>query len=346
MAKVYQFSCPKCNNNQKFYRYGKDTNGYQKYQCQSCYHQFAPERPKASEGKIGERKHPSCPECGKASFLHHDYDHYSNYRCSDKRCNHSFFVWKNTAITAPSMSALFGKHNFKRMRYPVHLIITTLCMFYLGKNSFRNISLILRTAFNVKVSHTTISKWCTRFAPLFDDMRIQLLPLLDFNSDEWHADETVVKIAGVKHYLWFVVDSETRFVIGFHLSPHRDSPQAVSVIHEAIKHGKPAAIVSDRYSAYKVPIKSLLPDAKHIRVQSFKDDISNNLIECFNKQFKAWYKTKNGFSSFNSANNLISMFVFFFNFVRPHSALNGLTPAQVAGLNLTEKQKQRYLLIA
>lgn len=77
-----------------------------------------------------------------------------------------------------------------------------------------------------------------------------------------------------------------------------------------------------------------------------KDDISNNLIECFNKQFKAWYKTKQGFSSFESANNLISLFVFFFNFVRPHSALNGLTPAQVAGLNLSKQRKREFLLVA
>ena len=88
-------------------------------------------------------------------------------------------------------------------------------------------------------------------------------------------------------------------------------------------------MVSDRYSTYKVPAKSFFADAWHIRVQSFKDDISNNLVECFNKQFKAWYKTKQGFSPFESANNLISMFVFFFNFVCPHSAQNGLTPAQV-----------------
>ena len=160
------------------------------------------------------------------------------------------------------------------------------------------------------------------------------------------AIATALKIAGVKHYIWFIIDSETRFVIGFHLSPHRDSSQAVSLFGEAVKLGKPSAIVSDCYSAYKVPVKSVFDDAKHIRVQSFKDDISNNLIECFNKQFKAWYKTKQGFSSFESANNLISLFVFFFNFIRPHSALNGLTPAQVAGLNLSKQRKREFLLVA
>ena len=95
-----------------------------------------------------------------------------------------FFVRKSATVTAPSMSTLFGKHNFKRMRYPVQIIITALSMFYLGKNSFRNISLILKTAFNIKVSHTTVSNWCVKFAPLFDDMRIQLVSLLDLNSDE------------------------------------------------------------------------------------------------------------------------------------------------------------------
>ena len=197
------------------------------------------------------------------------------------------FVWKSAAVTAPSMSTLFGKHDFKRMRYPVQMIITALSMFYLGKNFFRNIRLMLKSAFNIKVSHTT---------------------------------ETVVKIAGVKHNIWFIIDSETRFVVGLHLSLHRDSPQAVSLFSEAVKLGKPSAVGSDRYSAYKVLVKSIFHGAKHIRVQSFKDDISNNLIECFNKQFKAWHKTKQGFSSFESTNNLVFLFVFFFNFVRPHSA--------------------------
>lgn len=345
MAKLYQVSCPKCNNKTDFYRYGKDKHGHQKYQCKKCRHQFAPDTPSGRPGRPKTRSYPTCPVCGKATFLHHDREHYSHYRCCDKRCNHSMFVPKPTAISAPSMSTLFGKTDFKRMRYPVHMILTALTMFYLGKNSFRNIALILRTAMNIQISHTTISNWCTRFAPLFHNIALQLIPMLDFNSDEWHADETVVKIQGQKYYLWLILDSETRFLLGFHLSPHRDSPQAFSILEAVKPLGKPKAIVTDRYNAYRVPVKAL-HGVEHIRVESFHDDITNNLIECFNKQFKAWYKSKPGFASFASANNLISMFLFFYNFVRPHSALNGLTPAQCAGLKLSKKRKRELFLVA
>ena len=180
---------------------------------------------------------------------------------------------------------------------------------------------------------------------MFQNIALQLIPALNFNSDEWHADETVVKIQGQKYYLWLILDGETRFVLGFHLSPHRDSPQAFSILEAVKPLGKPKAIVTDRYNAYRVPVKAL-HEVEHIRVESFHDDITNNLIECFNKQFKAWYKSKQGFASFASANNLISMFIFFYNFVRPHSALNNLTPAQCAGLNLSKKRKRELLLVA
>lgn len=73
--KSYHIRCPKRNNDHSFYRYGKDSNGYQKYLCRNCHHQFAPELSR-SEGANCQRKHPPCPVCGKASFLHHDYEHY------------------------------------------------------------------------------------------------------------------------------------------------------------------------------------------------------------------------------------------------------------------------------
>lgn len=58
--KLYQIRCPKCNNNHLFYRYGKDSDGYQKYLCRNCHHQFAPERPRA-EGANCRRKYPPSP---------------------------------------------------------------------------------------------------------------------------------------------------------------------------------------------------------------------------------------------------------------------------------------------
>lgn len=344
MAKIIATKCPKCNSH-LLYKYGKDNSGNQKYQCRSCLHQFAPERVQKQRGRKSVKNYPPCPRCGKGSFVHHDYDHYTNYRCNDKKCNHSFFAVKPTVALPPSMSKLVGKSDFKRLRHPVQLVISALTMFYIGKSSFRNIAFMLNMLYNIKVSHVTISNWCKKFAPLFNNIALSLMPSMDFNSDEWHTDETVVKIEGRKYYLWFIIDSETRFVLGFHLSPYRNSPQAFALLNSVKALGKPKTIVSDRYSAYKVPVKAVF-DVEHIRVESFRDAVSNNLIEAFNKQFKAWYKTKQGFNSFDSANNLISMFVFFFNFIRPHSALGGFTPAQVAGCNYSKHQQNSLFLVS
>ena len=104
MMKSYHIQCPKCNNDHSFYRYGKDPDGYQKYLCRTCQHQFAPERPRAREEH--RRKYPPCPVCGKA-FLHHDHEHYSNYRCGDKKCNHSFFEWKSPAAVVSDRLASY-----------------------------------------------------------------------------------------------------------------------------------------------------------------------------------------------------------------------------------------------
>ena len=106
MENIISHNCPRCNSH-SLYKYGKDKFGNQKYQCRKCKHQFAPDF--ISSGSKGakplppeQRKYPSCPVCGKSAFLHHDYDDYSNYRCSDKKCNHSFFQAKPSVKLPPS----------------------------------------------------------------------------------------------------------------------------------------------------------------------------------------------------------------------------------------------------
>ena len=158
-------------------------HGRQKYQCKKCRHQFIEGGP-GRQGPVKRVNTPDCPICGQSTFLHHDKEHYAHYTCCNKKCRHSVFVPKPSAISAPSMSKLFGKTDFKQMRYPVHVILMALTTFYLGKNPFRNIALILRTVMNIQMSHTTISNWGTRFAPMFQNIALQLIPALNFNSNE------------------------------------------------------------------------------------------------------------------------------------------------------------------
>ena len=74
-----------------------------------------------------------------------------------------------------------------------------------------------------------------------------------------------------------------------------------------------------------------MTNTNHIYVAPMSSDTNNNLIESFNKTFKAWYKAKKGFNSFEKSNNLVFLFIFHYNFIRQHGSLNNYTPADVAG---------------
>lgn len=96
----------------------------------------------------------------------------------------------------------FVENVFKGFRFPTKVIISVLSLYFSSSYSTRQIQKILKTLFSIKVSHVTIHKWTKKFSSLFSFISSQMLSKADFNSDEWHANETIVKISGVKHYLW------------------------------------------------------------------------------------------------------------------------------------------------
>ena len=48
-------------------------------------------------------------------------------------------------------------------------------------------------------------------------------------------------------------------------------------------------------------------------------------------KLRSFWKGERTFNSFDKANNLIYLFIFHYNFIRPHGSLNNCTPAEVAG---------------
>ena len=139
MSTTLPHFCPKCNGSAKFYRFGRDKSGNQKYQCRECKHQFTlVSLPPGKRGRqcAEKRKYPSCPKCGKASFLHHDFPTHQNFRCADKKCNHSFFCPKDTKLPPSFKAQLCGKTDFKHMRHPVRLYSPCCLCTFSAKTAF------------------------------------------------------------------------------------------------------------------------------------------------------------------------------------------------------------------
>jgi len=332
--------CPRCHSDQ-LYKFGMDKQANQKYQCKKCKRQFAPD----SVSTKPKLNYPRCPKCDRATYLHHEYKHYNRYKCGNKKCNHVIVQYHNTKIDPASSECITGSLSMKGMRFSLNTILTALTLYFLNNSSTRAISQFLLVTQNIKVSHVTIASWTNKFAPFFKIKADKFKENLDLESDDWHADETVVFINGERYYLWLAIDSETRFILAFHLTKSRSVESAFTLINQAKEFGNPTNFITDRLPSYNQAAK-LLTNTQHIPVKPMSNDITNNLIESFNKTFKAWYKAKKGFNSFEKANNLISLFIFHYNYIRPHGSLNRCTPAEVAGLKVDTLNKKSWFVAA
>ena len=178
----------------------------------------------------------------------------------------------------------------KGMRFPLHTILTALTLYFFNNTSTKAISQFFKVTSNISVSHVTISSWVHKFAHYFKEKANIFNAQLDLNSDDWHTDETVVFISGKKYYLC----SETRFVLGFHLTQAHDFDATFILMNQAKYMGKPKNFITDRLPSYSEAVKTVLNGSTNIPVPPMSSDTNNNLIESFNKTFKAWYKAKKG----------------------------------------------------
>nr|ALD82557.1 transposase [Clostridium perfringens] len=122
-------------------------------------------------------------------------------------------------------------------------------------------------------------------------------------------------INGKKYYSWLAIYSEILFILAFQLTQAHDSGAAFILMKQVKSMGNPNHFITDRLSSY-------------------------------NKAFKVWYKYKKGFNPFEKANNLIYMFIFNYNFIRPHESLNDFTSSEVAGFNTNNSNKNNWFIVA
>ena len=178
-------------------------------------------------------------------------------------------------------------------------------------------------------------------------------------SETWHADELFVKMKGgetVKNqnnmaYLWNVMDRKTRFLLASKLSKSRDTTGAALAFREAIKNAhesEPEQIFTDSLRGYNDGIELGFwgkNTPQHIANSGIrKPHATNNRIERLNGTLRERVKVQRGWKSMQT--QIAEGQRIQYNFVKPHMALQGQTPAENAGIGIKAKDKWLELIKA
>jgi putative transposase len=87
-------------------------------------------------------------------------------------------------------------------RFPAEIIGHGVWLYFRFPLGLRMVEELL-AARGIIVSHETVRQWARKFGQQFANQIRRRLPRV---GDKWHLDEVVLKITGVKHWLWRAVD--------------------------------------------------------------------------------------------------------------------------------------------
>ena len=154
------------------------------------------------------------------------------------------------------------------------------------------------------------------------------------------------------HYswLWNLMDSTTRFWICSRLSQRRDIQAGVALLKEMKQRAPlPKAFVHDGLRVYDEAYQKELFTLKTPRIQNVRS-ISighqglNSKVERLNGTMRDRETVMRGLDNADAAQELLDA-MSHYNFIRPHQALKGQTPAEVAGINLNlGENRVEYLM--
>lgn len=87
------------------------------------------------------------------------------------------------------------------------------------------------------------------------------------------------------------------------------------------------------------------PRTKHAKLKNIREGTNNNIVERLNGTKRERLKVMRGLDRDESAQKFVEADMLYYNFIRPHMALNGKTPAEMGGINLKLGQNRWESLI-
>jgi transposase-like protein len=245
----------------------------------------------------------------------------NRYLC--KECNRTFVIDESQA--------------FSKMKFNAKTVTLCLDLYFKG-SSLRKIQEHLKDFHETDVNFSTISRWIKKFSALINEYVKTLKPNV---GGTWQADEMMIKNEGDWSWLWNVMDKDTRFLLSTLVTERRSMKEARKVFRLAKEQavGRPNMMITDGLWSYKPAFKKEFYARRGRMPQLVQHAgpskaVHNNKVERLNGTVREREKVMRGMKDKETAQELIDGFRNYYNFIRPHQALNGKTPAEMAGLSL------------
>lgn len=343
--------CPRCNAPMPYLYKNNGSKG--QILCKVCQNRFSPDENRYSKLKL------RCPHCTHTLVPKKDRKHFVVHKCVNPKC--PYYIRNLKKVSKEDLSEDYGKNKYKLhyiyRKFSIDFFkmdlnslpknasslkfskfdqnVMGLCLTYkvnLGL-SLRKTKQALKDIHCIDISHQTIANYCKTAA-------ICIKPFTD-NYDygagtTFTADETYIKIRGVKGYIWFIMDAAKRSIIGYRISQERDVGACILAMRMAFTHFKKIPenfhFIADSYSAYILAAQQFFrefgDDFKFNITQVIgltnDDEVSKEfrpfkqMIERLNRAYKMSYRPTNGFDNIDGANYDLALWVAYYNFLRPH----------------------------
>lgn len=229
---------------------------------------------------------------------------------------------------------------FSRMKHDPKAITLSMDLFFKGI-SYRKICDHLKQFYELDVAPSTPMRWVQKYLKILGQYSEK------YKADVgniWHSDEMTVFIKkhgekGYYEWLWNIMDAKTRYLLACKITKTRDISDARRSLRaaKARTDSRPDAIVTDGLGSYPIAIRrefldhSELIQNPHVQLKDFETKPNNNIIERLNGTCRERMKVMRSLNDPINASIFADGFRTYYNYIRPHQALGGMTPAQVAG---------------
>ena len=143
---------------------------------------------------------------------------------------------------------------YRRHRFPPEIIRHAIWLYLRFTLSYRDVEELLAER-GFDLSYETVRRWVLKFGPLIARRLRRRRPR---PSNRWHLDEMVVRIAGVRMYLWRAVDHEGE-VLDMLVQRRRNSRAALRLMRKLLKKQgfAPKLLVTDKLRSYGSAFRQL-----------------------------------------------------------------------------------------